>query len=92
MEGRLLVQRGAKRIPPVYRGELDARHLLHAQCGEEEVAVRLGAALAAYPDRPVEVADGEAIMVSLPGGHLVHADRPRHGEANARQSPPRHAG
>src|SRR3990172_502733 len=36
------LERGAERLPHVHRGELDARRLLRAQRGEEEVEVRLG--------------------------------------------------
>lgn len=78
-------ERGTKGLPHVHRGELDARRLVRAQCGEEEVHVSLGAALAADPDRPppVEVADDDAVVVSLPDGDLVHADCPRRGQSGA---------
>ena len=82
---RLARERGAKGLPPVHRGELDARRLSRAQCGKEEVHVGLGAALADDPDRPpaVEAADDDAVVVPLPDGNLVHADRLRRGQAGA---------
>ena len=53
------------------------------QRGKEEVHVGFGAALAADPDWPpsIEVADDDAVVVPLPDGNLVHADRPRRGQA-----------
>jgi len=78
-------ERGAKGLPHVHRGELDARRLFCAQRGEEEIHVGLGAALAADPDRPSagEVTDDDAVVVSLPDGDLVHTDRSRRGQAGA---------
>ncbi len=82
---RVTHKRGAKGLPHVHRGKLDARRLFRAQCGEEEGHVGLGAALAADPDRPpaVEVADDDAVVVPLPDGNLVHTDRPWRGPAGA---------
>ncbi|GJL70756.1 MAG: hypothetical protein NPIRA06_33910 [Nitrospirales bacterium] len=76
-------ERGAEGLPHVHRGELDARRLLRAQGGEEEIHVGLGAALTADPDwtPSVEVADDDAVVVSLPDGDLVHTDCPRRGQA-----------
>ena len=78
-------ERGAKGLPPVHRGELDARRLFGAQRGKEEVHVSFGAALTADPDWPpaIEIADDDAVVVPLPDGDLVHADRPRRGQAGA---------
>ena len=80
---RMAPERGAKGLPPVHRGELDARRLFGAQRGKEEVHVGFGAALTADPDGPpaVEVADDDAVIVPLPDSDLVHADRPRRGPA-----------
>src|SRR6266511_2786366 len=49
------------------------------------VEVRLGAALAAHPDRPaaVEVAHHDAVVVALADGDLVDADGPRRGHPGA---------
>ena len=60
--------------------------LLRAQRGKEVVQVRFGASLAADPDRPpaIEVADHDAVVVPLADGDLVHADRPRRGQAGRR--------
>src|SRR6266536_580851 len=83
--GRVPLQRVAEGLPHVHRGELDARRLLRAQRGEEEIEVRLGAALAAHPDRPaaVEVAHHDAVVVALADGDLVDADGPRCGHPGA---------
>jgi hypothetical protein len=61
---------------------LDACRLFGTQRGKEEVHVGFGAALAADPDWPpsIEVADDDAVVVPLPDGNLVHADRPRRGQ------------
>ena len=82
-------ERGAKGLPPVHRGELDARRFWGTQCGKEEVHVGLGAALAADPDwsPAVEVADDDAVVVPLPDSNLVHADRPRCGQARTGDLP-----
>ena len=79
---RMALERGAKGLPHVHRGELDARRLLGTQRGKEEVHV----GFAAPCRRPrsaagVEVADDDAVVVPLPDGDLVHADRPRRGQA-----------
>src|SRR3990172_7493355 len=78
-------QRVAEGLPHVHRGELDARRLLRTQRREEEIEVRLGAALAAHPDRPaaVEVAHHDAVVVALADGDLVDADGPRRGHPGA---------
>jgi hypothetical protein len=78
-------QRGAKGLPPVHCGELDACRLWGTQRGKKEVPVGFGAALAAAPDWPssVEVADDDAVVVPLPDGDLIHPDRPRRGQAGA---------
>lgn len=78
-------ERGAKGLPHVHCGELDACRLFGTQRGKEEVHVGFGAALAADPDWPpsIEVADDDAVVVPLPDGNLVHADRPRRGPAGA---------
>jgi hypothetical protein len=82
---RMVRERGAKGLPHVHRGELDARRLFCAQRGKEEVHVGFGAALAADPDWSpvVEVADDDAVVMPFPDGNLVHADRPRRGQAGA---------
>ena len=80
---RMAHEGGAKGLPPVHRGELDARRLVCAQRGKEEVHVGFGAALAADPDwsPALKVADDDAVVVPLPDGDLIHTDRPRRGQA-----------
>jgi len=76
-------EQGANGLPHVHCGELDACRLFGTQRGKEDVHVGFGAALAADPDWPpsIEVADDDAVVVPLPDGNLVHADRPRRGQA-----------
>jgi hypothetical protein len=87
--GCMAPERGATGLPPVHGGELDARRFLGTQRGKEAVHGGFGAALAADPDGPpaVEVANDDAVLVSLPDGDLVHADRPRCGQAGAGDLP-----
>jgi len=82
-------ERGTKGLPHVHRGELNARRFFHTQRSKEEVHVGFGAAFAADPDGPpaVEVAHDDAVLVPLPDGDLVHADRPRCGQAGAGDLP-----
>ena len=82
----VLRERVAKRLPHVHRGDLDASRLFRAQRGKEEVDVGFRPALAADPDRPpaVEIAHDDAIVVALPDGDFVYADRPRRRPSSAR--------
>jgi len=78
-------EQGTKGVPPVHRGELDARRFFGAQRGKEEVHAGFGAALTADPDGPpaIEITGDDAVVLPLPDGDLVHADRPRGGQAGA---------
>jgi hypothetical protein len=82
---RISFERVAKGLPPVHRGQLDAGRLLRAQRRKEEVEVRVDAAFAADPDwsSAIEVTDDDPVVMALPDGDLVHADRPGRGQAGA---------
>ena len=49
---RMAPERGANGLPPVPRGKLEARRLVCAQRGKEEVPVGFGAARPADPEGP----------------------------------------
>ena len=80
---RISCARMAKGLPPVHRSQLDARRLLRAQRGKEAIEVRFGAAFVAHPDWPpaVAVTDDDPVVMARPDGELVHANRPRRGQA-----------
>ena len=71
----------AEGLPHVHDGHADLAAFLGAEPGEELVQARLGAVLAAEPDRasPLQVADHDAVAVPLADGDLVDADDPRRG-------------
>ena len=68
----------AERLPHVHDRQADFAAFLRAEPGEELVQARLGAVLAAEPDGPApfQVADHDAVLVSLGDGDLVDADDP----------------
>ncbi len=69
----------AERLPHVHHGQANPRALLGPQPLEELVHARLGAILAAEPDRPPpdQIADHDAVGVALPDRDLVDADHLR---------------
>src|SRR5262249_8506167 len=84
LRGVTLLEGGlAERLPHVHDGQADLPAFLRAEPGEELVQARLGAVLAAEPDRspPLQVADDDAVAVVLGNGDLVDADDPRGGTA-----------
>lgn len=72
----VLLDRVEERPPHVHRRELDAAGLPHTQLFEEEVEIFLFASTAAHPDGPaaVEVADNDAVVVTLADRDLVNTD------------------
>src|SRR5262245_42500425 len=80
LRGVALLERGvAGSLPHVHDGRADLAAFPGAEPGEGRVAARLGAVLAAEPDRPppLQVADHDAVTVPLADGDLVDADDPR---------------
>ncbi len=75
----LLEDTVAKRLPHVHDGQAYFAAFFRAKPGKELVQAGFGAILAAEPNRtaPLQVADHDAVLVSLGDGDLVDADHPR---------------
>jgi hypothetical protein len=73
-EGRV-----AERLPHVHDGQADFAAFFRTQPGKELVEAGLGAVLAAEPNgtTSLQVADHDAVLVTLGNGNLVDAKHPR---------------
>src|SRR5262249_54897309 len=73
---RVLAGRVGECLPHVHHREADFAAFAWSEPGEELIQARLGAVGAAEPDRPAahEIADDDAIRVSLADGDFVDAD------------------
>ena len=87
---RMRIGRQAERFPHVHDGEANARALPLAEPGVEPAHARLRAVLAAEPDRPAahQVADHDAVGVTLADRNLVDPDHLWTGRPRARQLSP----
>ena len=79
--------RVAKRLPHVHDRQADLAGLLFPDKSVEPVHARLGAILAAEPDRPMpfQIADHDAVGVSLADRQLVDADHLRSRRTGTRE-------
>src|SRR5438874_2823489 len=68
-------------MDPVHDGQADFAAFFRAEPGEELVQARFGAVLAPEPNGPApfQIADHDAVLVSLGDGDLVDADHPGSG-------------
>ena len=78
---------GAKGLPHIHEGKLDPAAFLLAKSGVELRRAGLRAIGATKPDRPtpVQIADHDAVGMTLPNRDLVDADAPRSRRAGTRE-------